>query len=438
MVTSRIAAALIALAAGAAVHGCGDGSGGGGERLSVGGAPPSGNQPPGSGQPQGVAPAIRLDVRTGASAPSTSLQDGLAHQYVFPAVAGKNYRIEVDVQPSGSQVLVVVTDATAAGGTGAASGRVLFQDRVVTPFTGDFAAGTDAAITVSVLDERQAGLTLSRASARAMNQEQDSSTITAFVHIAGDDFDGFGAGSGNASYGDLDTIPRMQSLVNDLLTGVNAAWSGSGVRIDVGRSGLTRLTDADVAAKDASLIRNGITVLDPGDLATNVPARRWGDLGIPSSDPNFGRALDVFLVVQALPGPGGVDVGGYSAGLRLRNHGGTFEGAGPVHAVIVPAFDIAARPRALQDLVRTLAHEMAHFLSVTHTTETNFLADELGDTPFSTASAHDSNGNGVLDPGDALGACPDSGNLMFPIGGSGRLSRDQGLAMRAYLSVRRH
>lgn len=410
-----------------AVTGCGGGGGGGG----------SGNAAPTTVSPLGTTPPIRLDVRTGASAPTTSLQDQLAHQFVFPAAIGTTFDLHVEAQPSGSRVLVVVLELSAAGGTGSTSGVTAFQGHVTTPWSMAFTGSGDTVFNVSVFDDRQAGLTLSQVSALARAQQPDTSSITAFVHIAGDDFDGFGTGAGNGAYGDLATVPQMQSFVGDLLRGVNAIWAPAGVQVDVGRSGLTRLTDADVVAIDPALVKNGITVLDPGDLDLNVPARRWGNLGIASTDPSFGRSLDVFLVVQAVPGPGGAEVKGYSSGVKLRSQGGLLEGAGATHAVVLPLFDLAANPRPFQDVVHTLAHEMAHFLSLMHTTETTFVPDDLDDTPHST-SAHDTNGNGVLDGADVRTACPDFPNLMFPVDGQTQLTAEQGRAMRAYLAIRRH
>lgn len=200
---------------------------------------------------------------------------------------------------------------------------------------------------------------------------------------------------------------------------------------------------AQAQAADGALVRAGRTVLDPGDMALNVPARRWGNLGIPASDAGHGLSLDIFLVQDTVPAAAG-EVLGFSGGIKLRSQGGILEGAGREHALVFSLFDTAGQPHPVGLLTRTLAHELGHSLSLLHTTELNFQpgggGDDCSGTQVSTA-AHDTNGNGALDPSDSLQACPDFSNLMFTLSASGgqtMLTAQQATAIRSYLAIRRH
>lgn len=407
--------------------GCGGGGGGGG-----GGAPGA----PTTFQSLGEAAPIRPDIRTGASVPMVSLQDRLTHNYAFPATPGRSYTLEIDTQPSGMPILIQAAELTTSGAFSS------LPQTVTTPYSTTLVATAESTIYVSVFDENQRNLTLSKLTVLADQQEPNTSSFTTIVHIAGDSFAGFSSIPENAVYNNLATTTDRQRLVSDLLNGVNTIWAPTGVQINVAGSGFRSLSNAQVQAVEPSLIQGGRTILDAGDMALNVPARRWGNLGIPASDPTFGRSIDVFLVQDGVSN----GVLGFSAGIRLRGQGGIPEGAGLTHCLIFSLFDSGGTPETVGTLTKTLAHELGHFLSLMHTTETDFQPqswggqDDLTDTPFST-TAHDTNGNGVLDGGDSLQACPDFTNLMFPIaqsGGQTALTSEQGAAIRAYLAIRRH
>lgn len=415
-------AAAVVLAAGFVVMGCGGGGGGGG-----GGAPAA------TFVATGATPAIRADIRTGASVPSTSLQGLDLHHYVFPATPGDTFTLEIDTQPSARPIQIFVVQSV-PNGAGGVNTTVLVPEKTVvtTPYTTALTASADSTINVLVFDHLQANLTLSNLSVLADQQQANTSSFVAVIHIAGDSFAGFGA------HNDLATVADKQQFVSDLLSGVNTVWAQTGVQIDIGGSAFDTLTTAQVQAAEPSLVQSGRTVLDGGDLGLNAPARRWGNLGVPTSDPLYGLALDIFIVQNSVVGSAGVAVLGFNAGVPLRSQGGVFEGTGLTHSLTFSIFDETGQPQTMSTLITILAHELGHFLSLIHTTEQTFVPDDLSDTPFSTSS-HDTNSDGALNPLDTLQACPDFSNLMFPFaGGQTQLSAEQGLAMRAYLAIREH
>jgi hypothetical protein len=159
---------------------------------------------------------------------------------------------------------------------------------------------------------------------------------------------------------------------------------------------------------------------------------RWGLLGIDENDASFGDAVDIFVVHS----PVGADAIGVACTLGVRGQGGIFKGAGLSHGIVLTLFDRAGRPRAMSTIVKALAHELGHFLSLEHTTEADFTADDLLDTPVTTA-AGDTNGDGKLDQSDLGGL--DASNLMYPFEkGQTAITSDQASAMRAYLALREH
>ena len=255
-------------------------------------------------------------------------------------------------------------------------------------------------------------------------------SFTVLFHVAGDDFKGFSAALGNGGYNDLRTQADRAVFLGDMISAVNAVWAPSGVQI-AAASAITDLSTAKVQAAEPSLIVSGFTAV--GDAGTTV---RWGNLGAPATDPGFGLAMDVFLVQRPTPGGNGAE----AVGFAIRS--GTFEGRGTTHGATFALFSASGQPIPRSTLFETMAHEMAHFLSLPHTTETTFVADNIADTPFSTVAANDTNKNGQLDAGDALSACPDAGNLMFPFSFIGKpfptITAGQGAAMRAYLTATKH
>lgn len=412
--------------------GCGGGGGGGGG----GGASPIPPTSPTPVQPTGNASVIRPDFRTGVSVPSVSLQDQKVHVYAFPATAGASFTLTFDTTPSGQTISLTVLEGIPNGTATPTQNMLVTTKDVTTPCTEPLTGTGESTINVAVFDAYQKNLTLSSLSVQLLLPQANTSSITAFVQIAGDSFAGLGA------YNDLQTTADQQQFVGALLNGVNAIWAQTGVQINVGSSGFRKLSSAQVQATDPNLVVSGFTVMDPGDgTGNNVPAKAWGNLGIDASDPTYGRSVDIFVVQRSLLNSAGADVLGVANGVKLSGQGGIFEGKGTEHSLAFGLFDVQGKPRSVTELTKTLAHELGHFLSLAHTTEQNFTPDDLPDTPFATR-ANDTDRDGKLTPLDTLSACPDFQNLMFLALSSSAaqttLTADQGAAVRAYLALRRH
>ncbi|MFB6262314.1 MAG: hypothetical protein ABEL76_01630 [Bradymonadaceae bacterium] len=147
-------------------------------------------------------------------------------------------------------------------------------------------------------------------------------------------------------------------------------------------------------------------------------------------------SVDVFLVLDLMIGPGG----------RAAGNTPSLPGAPGLHGnlrngVVLRASDLRARPELVG---YTLAHELAHFLGLRHTTEivrTSQAARRLERTIGSTDPIRDTPECGdVLERGPEN--CPDRQNLMFPIapsspgGAAVRLTAGQSDALRSHPLVR--
>lgn len=410
------------------VAGCGGGGGGGGAPTTATVTPgnpalPSSPTtttpppPPSTGQrvsPAGQTAAIRADLG-GSSAASVSLQDQLVHVYRVPGVPGTSYRVSVDTRPSGRSIDLVV----APEGGGAA----LFSDTVQTPFTTTVTAADEVALELRVFDPFQAGLTLASLTVTPTAAPWDPGRFQVVIHVCGDSFANLGHSNNLATSGDLATFAGA------LIDRVNAILPAD-VQIDPTRSGIRRLSASQVNAVAPTLTPSGRTVLPLDSRQVSQLAQ----LGIPGSDPDFGRALDVFLVQDA--NPGFPDVTGQCE-CNDAGQGGVFVGTGPSHGVYLKLFERNGAGRTLAELSSTLAHELGHFLSMRHTTERCFSTDDIPDTPFSSPASSDLDGNAMLDPNESG---PDASYVMFPYASTTKSlwSPGQRAAMRGYLSVREH
>lgn len=383
-------------------------------------APSSSQQAPAPPPLTRVAPAgetlsMRPDLSTGQSVQPVSLQDGAVHVYRFPGVPGTTYRLGIDTSPSGKDLDVEVVEE---GG-----GRSRFRGTVRTPWTGQVAASADVALELRVFDPYQQSLTLANLSVTPAAAPFDPARFQVVIHLCGDSFAGLGI------FSDLASVTDQSSFAGALLDRVNTILPAD-VQIDVARSGIRRVAVADVRGVAPSLVINGRTVLPVAQQEVNDITR----LGIDASNATFGRALDVFICQEAnpqFPTTTGQcecnDVG----------QGGVFLGTGPNHGVFLRLFEQSGQGRTIAALANTLAHELGHFLSLFHTTESDFTQDDIPDSPASTRQRDDANGNGALDAGEGTGL--DAGYVMFPYSGQKTLwSIGQRNAMRAYLSLREH
>lgn len=401
----RIVVLLLLACSGAVFSACGGGSSGGGF------VPPPAN----GFQPVGATAEIRPDLLSGNSVPTVSLNDQMTHVYRFPGIPGVTYRINIDTVPSGRQIRVDVVEA-------AQGGSILLGQNVTTPFFAQVQAVNDVQLDVRVFDFNQGGLTLSTLSVTPAAFGFDQGRFRVFLHLCGDDFSGLGM------FNDLATTNDQAAFLTALLNSVNQTFPGE-VQVDVAGSGFAQRTNAEVQAVVPSLVQNNRVVL-PNTIGEEDALSL---LGIPESDPNWGFAADVFIVHS--PNPSFPDGTG-QCDCVPAGQGGVFRGRGPDHSVFVRLFDIQGQPRTMAELANTLTHELGHFLSLRHPTESSFVVDDLIDTPFSTL-AQDANGNGMLDPSEGTG--PDATNVMFLYAGNKTVWTPlQRAAMRAYLGLREH
>lgn len=427
-----LSASLLALASALGAAGCGGGGGGGGSTApaatpaqgtpastqSSSTTPPPAQQTPPPGPrvtPSGETDPLRPDLLGLQSLTPISLQDGRVHRFRFPGVPGTTYRITIDTQPSGRELDVSVVEEN--------GGRSRFNGTVKTPYTGNVAATVDAALELRVFDPYQDGLTLSTLGVTpAAATPWDPGRFQVVLHVCGDDFSGLGM------FNDLATPQDQSAFAGALLDRVNTILP-TDVQIDVGGSGVRRLSAADVSGVAPALVTGGRTVLPV--LSQDVTGITR--LGIDAGNATFGRALDVFLCQQANPQ---FPTTTGQCECNDAGQGGVFLGTGPNHAVFLRLFEPNGLGRTLAALANTFAHELGHFLSLFHTTEASLLVDDIADTPFSTR-VHDLNGNGRLDSGEDSG--PDVLNVMFPYAGTKtQWTPGQRAAMRGYLSLREH
>lgn len=373
-------------------------------------------KPPFEFSPKAMARAVRPDLWTGKSLPAVPLRDATAQVASFPVRTGGRFTVALDALPHPSKVDVSISISGARGT------RSLVKRSATLPFTTTVEADDDGRIDIAVFDPLKAGLTLTKFSVKLAQKTYDSTGFRVFVHVAGDAFPGV------EGYNDLAGPLDQIRFTTDLLVETNRIFAPTGIQIDVAKSGNRRLKTSDIQKLEPGLVKNGKTILD---ISSDGPAaaRRWGRFGVAATDKNHGRSVDVFLVQAPATNAG---FGGWCPcdhGLQIdgrRMPAGTALGNGDRHAVVLWLFDTKAD--AMPKLGQALAHELGHFLSLQHTTETTLVEDDLLDTP---ATPKD----GML--GDSS---PDSPNIMFPWIRSDRTTWtvEQGNAMRAWLAQMEH
>lgn len=383
----------------------------------------------------GITQAIRPDFLTGASAPAISLQDQFVHRYQAPAVAGTSYDLSIDTAPSGAPLTVLVRQ-TSTNGTDLVAEQV-----VTTPWQDTVTATQDGTLDVYVFDHLQASLMLSSLTVLATNQPYDPTSFDMIVHIVGDPpFIGLLGDpvAGTTIYNDLTTDADCSAFVADLAAAMNTRLALTGVQVRTGTLGFSRISNAQAQAANSTLFDsiNGVTRM-PGS-SNEAAVSALGGLGVPASDPNFGRALDVFVFhspgVNAALGVCECRPGTISPLL-----GGTFVGTGPRHHLRTRLFEEGAvgfGPVSLSEIAETMAHELGHFLTLHHPTRSGspFQDDGFSDTPISL----DLNANGQVDSADSR---PDEPFVMFLFDTpavQAQWSTSQGAAMRGYLAIREH
>jgi len=381
----------------------------------------------------GVVREPRLDILNGQGSTPVSLQDQKVHIYQFHAVSGVSYDISVDTAPSSMQIEFGVTEIGAQG-----QRNLVAPGLITTPFNATVTASQDGTILVLAFDPFQANVDVSVA-AMPTAQPFDTTGFDVVFHLVGDSFFGLIGQQPVANeprYGGLTTAVEAQAFLADLTAATNSVLQPTGVQL---RSiGLVRLSNTEAEQAHPALFDelNGVTRAPaPADQG---PRDAVGALGVPASDPQFGKALDVFLFhspsLDSKATSGLCDCQFMMSPLL----GGVFVGAGNNHSLTMRLFaasngNFEAAP--ISSLANTLAHEMGHFLGLHHTTNagTPFSPDGFADTP----QALDLNNNGEIDAPDSL---PDSNYVMFPFSDPAKSlwSTQQANAIRGYLAIREH
>lgn len=391
-------------------------------------APPAGISP----VAPGITTTIRPDVLTGASVQATSLQDRLFHPYVTPAIAGTTYSISVDTTPR-SPVYVEIDEFTVTGAIAKFVGTT-----TVPPFSTSVAIAQDGELWVSVYDPNQASVTLAKLTVAPTQRPYDTTRFSVVVHFVGDSF--LGAGTHN----NLATSTDQAAFASDLAGRVNAILSQAGVQID--SVGFDSISTATAKGISSSLVDdNGLSVLPELPVQQSLST-----LGADAADPTFGRALDLFVLHNSRPNPLGLLTIGRADAIASssRGLGGVFTGRGARTSVVASLCTVDVdssgsatyQPNSMDDIASTVTHEIGHFLSLNHTTESSFaIHGFFPGTPFTPLS--DFNKNGTMDTNE-IGA--DVGNLMFWLRGVPNVQQQTTLTqaqingIRGYLAIREH
>lgn len=377
-----------------------------------------------------VAPFVtaptRPDIFTGASLPPVSLQDRLLHLHSFPGIAGTTYLITLDTTPTSSNILIRIEQP----------GRQVFVDTttVKTPFTTSITAQQDETVLISVYDPAQINLTLSKVQVMPTKQPYNPTSFRVVVHFLGDSFAGFG------KFNDLASSSDRSSFAFDLVSRVNTIFAPMGIQID-STIGYDSYSSGQVASVNPSLVWGGFTILP---LSSDSQVASLGSLGVNASDPAFGKALDIFIVQTSQ----NTQASGFTVGFApaflgtgsLGGLGGVFSGFGARNSAFFELFYVdpstnVLKPLSMDLIATTAAHEIAHFLSLNHTSESNYHYNgHFPDAPF-TPFANDVNKNFFMEPTE-FGA--DTSNLMFWENPGTTLTSGQINGIKGFLAIRDH
>ncbi len=352
------------------------------------------------------AGTFRPDIFTGTALPAASLQAG-PRTYGWPSVEGVTFGVYIDTLPSGQMVDVTIQETFQRGKS---VQNTLVRKSVKTPFSPTVTATMDSYMTLTVTDPNAVNLVVREVRVKPAKQ-LDASSFSVIFHLAGDSFAGFN------EWNDLKTDADVAAFFTDLAKRVNLYFKQAGIQIDMSRSGYDKISTAAVAQKAPGLVANGKTYLK----TQTAKATEWGQFALPATDTSYGKALDIFIV------QGGSLVDGRTLGICecYVPMGGIFEGGGPGSFLVAAIFPEGSEAVTLDDLANTVAHEIGHFLSLSHPTEENFVVDDLVDTPVAVEGAS---------------TRADGTNVMCAVSGPGQnvFTPDQINAMKGFLATRPH
>jgi hypothetical protein len=371
---------------------------------------------------QGIASALRVNVSQQVSAPAVALTDGMTHPYHVYSIAGKKTTITFDTSPTGQQLEISLDYRTLAGTT-----ALLGSTTVTTPHTIERTETSDGVFSLNIFDPSQA-TTLTSLTAVPESAAFSPTTFKAVFHFAGDTFAGFGR------FNDLVSAADKTNFANDMTTRLNNIYAQAGVAMTLTET--KNITNAALTAQSATLVANGTSVLTSTNFST------YGNLGVDAADAVSGKALDVFVVNRTdttLPNVLGVCSCSYAVSPHL---GGVFVGKGTRNHVTIVLLDNAGAAISTQAVLgETFAHEVGHFLSLSHPVERDFRYDDFGDTPEIPKTV-DVDASGTLNGAEIAETLAGGNNLMFfttvPNTTQTTLTTEQGTAVKVFLAIRDH
>lgn len=401
-----------------------------------GGAPAPAPAPGGGGgtttptaiNPDGETSTQRVNIEARTSVPQVSLSDRMTHPYRIYTTQGNRTTITLDTSPSGRQIQISARLQTAF--VNFRDVAVLGSSTVTTPHTFDITPEAGGAIVLNVFDQFQQTTLTSLTATLESQTATPTNGFKAVFHFCGGGAGGF---TGFGEFNDLVSTADQTNFANDMLSRVNNIFNGSGITVSL--SEVRQITTTTLAGVRADMVTSGVS------QATDANLSEYGNQGVDESDPVSGKALDIFIVNRtdaASDGTLGVCLCAYGN----NSTGGFFVGKGVQHHIVLPLKRSDGTNKGdLATLGHTLAHEIGHFLSLGHPTESDFRYDDFSDTP-EIPKSDDANSNGTIDGGELSTASVGATNLMFFANIPGvtqtTVTSEQAAAMRSYLTILDH
>lgn len=400
---------------------------GGGSAPAPAPAPGGGTTTPTAIDPEGTTSIQRVNIEARTSVPQVSLADRLTHPFRVYTTQGNRTTITFDTSPSGQQLQISARLQTAF--VAFRDVAILGSSTVTTPHTFDVTPEAGGVVLLNVFDPFQQTTLTSLTATLESQTATPTNSFKAVFHFCGGGAGGF---TGFGEFNDLVSTADQTNFANDMLGRVNNIFNGAGVTVNL--SEVRQISTTTLAGVRADMVSGGVSQATEGNLS------EYGNQGVDESDAVSGKALDIFVVNRtdaALDSTLGVCLCAYGN----NSLGGFFVGKGVQHHIVLPIKKSDGSNKGdLAQLGNTLAHEIGHFLSLSHPTESDLSYDDFADTP-EIPKSDDVNNDGSLD-GELSTTSAGATNLMFFASIPGvtqtTLTTEQAAAMRSYLSILDH